>query len=94
MSNNLKMIASIVLAGLLWSFVPEASMACERCFGAGADAATNRAVGGSMLVLIVLLGFMGSGIFSFFNGAHRRAAELANEGRQGQTEDFPEHDRT
>lgn len=70
----------IVVASLcvfsVWALIPEATLACERCFGAGADSATVRAIGASMMVLIVLMGLMGGGIFSFFRRAHERAGKI------------------
>ncbi len=70
----------IVVASLcvfsVWALIPEATLACERCFGAGVDSATVRAIGASMMVLIVLMGLMGGGIFSFFRRAHERAGKI------------------
>ena len=78
--SDMSRVRTIAAAGLcvalMWSLLPEAALACERCFGAGADSATVRAIGASMMVLIVLMGFMGGGIFSFFNRAHTRASEI------------------
>jgi len=71
----MKIITTAALfVGLIWGVIPEEALACERCFGAGADSVTVRAIGASMMVLIVLMGFMGGGIFSFFNRANERAA--------------------
>lgn len=73
----------IVVASLcvfsVWALIPEATLACERCFGAGADSATVRAIGASMMVLIVLMGLMGGGIFSFFSHTNERAGKIESD---------------
>ena len=60
-----------------YALSPGAAAACERCFGAGADSPIVTAIGLSMLSLLVLMGFVFGGIFSFFNQAHTRTQTLA-----------------
>lgn len=87
MRRLLKISTVVVSAVLLWGVSPEAALACERCFGAGADSATVRAIGASMLLLVVLMGFMGGSIFSFFNRAHGRAVLLEGDISRAQPEE-------
>ena len=56
--------------------VPSVAFACERCFGAAADSPIVSAIGISMLSLLVLVGFVFGGIFSFFSRSNARAREM------------------
>ncbi len=84
--------AAAFCVAITWSLLPEAAFACEGCFGAGVDSATVRAIGASMMVLIVLMGFMGGGIFTFFNRAHVRAAEIELEKTGQSASSSPDHE--
>lgn len=69
-----------VLAGA-WMILPEVTLACERCFGAGLDSPIVTAIGISMLVLLAMIGFVFTGIISFFNQAHNRSRSIAEDAR-------------
>lgn len=68
---------ALVWIATAFAFSPGAAAACERCFGAGVDSPIVIAIGFSMLTLLVLMGFVSGGIFSFFSQANTRAQILA-----------------
>jgi len=71
----------LFLMGLLAAFRPGTAAACERCFGAGADSPTVAAIGLSMLSLLVMVGFVFTGIVRFFNQSNERSKQLSEDGR-------------
>ena len=72
-----RFVPTLAWTAITYAISPGAAAACERCFGAGADSPIVTAIGLSMLSLLVLIGFVCSGIFSFFNQAHTRTQLLA-----------------
>lgn len=62
----------LAVATLLWTFTPDAALACEVCWGAQVDHPTVRAIGAAMLLLIGMTGFVGGGIGAFFLNVRRR----------------------
>lgn len=59
---------------------PLAASACERCFGAGSDSPVITALGLSMLSLVVVTGFVLTGITKFFRDMTLRAKKLEESG--------------
>ncbi len=66
----------LALAGLAVLGLPEAAMACEKCFGAGADGATAQGISLAMLALIALTGVVWGGLGMFFVNIRKRARLL------------------
>ena len=71
-------VQALVAVALLWSQSPSLALACERCFGAGADSPTVQAIVASMMALFVIFGVVFGGVFSFFNNQHSRTRMLAS----------------
>ncbi len=78
--------AALLGALILTAALPEASSACERCFGAGVDAPAVRAVSASMLVLFAIISGVFGGILSFFRNMSVRAARIADQNNSSTTD--------
>ena len=68
---------SILAGGFLWMLVPAAALACEQCLGTGgANGPTIRALFFSMASLLLMIGFVGTGIGAFFFNMRQRSRKL------------------
>ena len=75
-------IASMIALAGAWMILPEVTLACERCFGAGLDSPIVTAIGIAMLALLAIIGVVFTGIISFFNQAYTRSRSIAEDGRE------------
>jgi len=50
---------------MCWAVMPALASACERCFGAGSDAAAVQAVSSSMFALLMMTVVVFTGLLSF-----------------------------
>lgn len=66
----------LALAGAAVLAFPDAAYACEKCFGAGSDEVTVKAIFMSMLALFSMVTFVWGGIGLFFINTQRRAKML------------------
>lgn len=80
--KTLRYIASMSALVGAWMILPEVTLACERCFGAGLDSPIVTAIGISMLALLAMIGVVFTGIISFFNQAHNRSRSIAEDERE------------
>lgn len=68
---------SILAGAFLWMLVPAVSLACEQCLGTGgANGPTIRALFFSMASLLLMIGFVGTGIGAFFFNMRQRSRKL------------------
>ena len=68
--------ACVALAGVALLALPDVAYACEKCFGAGSDETTVKAIFMSMLALFGMVTFVWGGIGLFFVNMRRRARML------------------
>ncbi|MCH8961436.1 MAG: hypothetical protein IH820_08965 [Bacteroidetes bacterium] len=68
--------ACVALAGVALLALPDVAYACEKCFGAGSDETTVKAIFMSMLALFGMVTFVWGGIGLFFINMRRRAKML------------------
>ena len=68
--------ACVALAGVALLALPDVAYACEKCFGAGSDETTVKAIFMSMLALFGMVTFVWGGIGMFFINMRRRAKML------------------
>ncbi len=77
MKRRTSYLRATLILGIVILASPEASYACEKCFGAAADSPTVQAIGASMFGLLMMITFVFGGVFSFFNRAHTRGIAIA-----------------
>jgi hypothetical protein len=70
----------LILATAFLSLAPGTARACEMCFGAGSDSPVVTAIGLSMLGLLLVTGFVLTGVTRFFLNMERRAKSLERAG--------------
>ncbi|MCZ6756870.1 MAG: hypothetical protein O7C39_01175 [Bacteroidetes bacterium] len=80
--KTLQYSASTSVLACAWMILPEVTLACERCFGAGLDSPIVTAIGISMLVLLAMICVVFTGIISFFNQANNRSRSIAKDARE------------
>ncbi len=68
--------ACVALFGMAVLALPDVAYACEKCFGAGSDETTVKAIFMSMLALFGMVTFVWGGIGMFFINMRRRARML------------------
>ena len=68
--------ACVALFGMAVLALPDVAYACEKCFGAGSDETTVKAIFMSMLALFGMVTFVWGGIGLFFINMRRRARML------------------
>ena len=68
--------ACVSLFGVAVLALPDVAYACEKCFGAGSDETTVKAIFMSMLALFGMVTFVWGGIGMFFVNMRRRAKML------------------
>lgn len=73
-------IRSLMPAMAFLTFAPGTAKACEMCFGAGSDSPVVTAMGLSMMGLLVVTGFVLTGVTKFFVNMERRARSLERAG--------------
>lgn len=73
-------LALMFATAALLAITPRAASACEVCFGVGADSPVVTAIGLSMLSLLLIVGFVLTGITKFFVDMSRRARGLDESG--------------
>lgn len=65
----------VLLVLVLLGMVPEAAVACERCFGVASDSLTAQGISMAMLGLLGMMVVVWAGVGAFFFNTWRRARQ-------------------
>lgn len=73
----MRVLLTVLVGALACLVLPGAALACEQCLGTGgANGPTIRALFFSMASLLLMIGFVGTGIGAFFFNMRQRTRRL------------------